>query len=105
MAQDDSVSATFGAADVVVDPPEYIPYMASELDREVPAELSDRVHELLADVETDGGSNPMSLVAAAFYVAMKHSGSYSVTQREIADAAGLTEVTIRNNYRQFQADS
>lgn len=105
MAQDDSVSATFGAADVVVDPPEYIPYMASELDREVPAELSDRVRELLADVEMDGGSNPMSLVAAAFYAAMKHSGSYSVTQREIADAAGLTEVTIRNNYRQFQADS
>ncbi len=43
----------------------------------------------------------MSEVAAAFYVAMTESPDHSVTQDQIADAAGLTAVTIRNNYRKF----
>lgn len=44
------------------------------------------------------GKDPMGLAAAALYVACVTVGE-SKTQRDIADAAGVTEVTIRNRYR------
>jgi len=55
----------------------------------------------LTQEEHGGGSNPISEVAAAFYVAMKQSDNYSITQEDIARAADISEVTIRNNYRKY----
>ena len=44
------------------------------------------------------GKDPMGLAAAALYLSCVKNGM-SVTQREIADVAGVTEVTIRNRYK------
>jgi len=44
------------------------------------------------------GKDPMGLAASALYLACVING-VSITQREIADAAGVTEVTIRNRYK------
>jgi len=44
------------------------------------------------------GKDPMGLAAAALYLASVVNRT-SITQREIADAAGVTEVTIRNRYK------
>ncbi|TFH00983.1 MAG: transcription initiation factor IIB, partial [Nitrosopumilus sp.] len=44
------------------------------------------------------GKDPMGLAAAALYVACVENGE-NKTQREVADAAGVTEVTIRNRYK------
>ncbi|WP_162354514.1 helix-hairpin-helix domain-containing protein [Natrialba swarupiae] len=101
LIQETTVSDTLDASDLVVDPPEYVPYLARQLGREDDAKLREQVRELLDETPLDGGSNPMSEVAAAFYVAMTESPDHSVTQDQIADAAGLTAVTIRNNYRKF----
>jgi len=44
------------------------------------------------------GKDPMGLAAAALYIACKELGEKK-TQKEIADAAGVTEVTVRNRFK------
>ena len=44
------------------------------------------------------GKDPMGLAASALYLSCVKNG-VSVTQRDIAEAAGVTEVTIRNRYK------
>jgi transcription initiation factor TFIIB len=44
------------------------------------------------------GKDPMGLAASALYLSCVQTG-VSVTQRDIAEAAGVTEVTIRNRYK------
>jgi len=48
-----------------------------------------------------GGKDPMGLAAAALYIACIMNGE-SCTQKIIAAAAGVTEVTIRNRYQELQ---
>lgn len=101
LVQETGIADAVDAADLVVDPVEYVPYLARELDRDADDELCASVRELLEDADLDGGSNPMSEVAAAFYVALQQSPDRETTQREVADAAGVSVVTVRNNYRKF----
>ena len=44
------------------------------------------------------GKDPMGLAAAAIYIACLQSGE-KITQKDIAEAAGVTEVTVRNRYK------
>jgi len=44
------------------------------------------------------GKNPMGLAAAALYVACVTNGE-DKTQRDVAEAASITEVTVRNRYK------
>jgi len=44
------------------------------------------------------GKDPMGLAAAALYIACMQYGEKK-TQKDIADAAGVTEVTVRNRYK------
>jgi transcription initiation factor TFIIB len=44
------------------------------------------------------GKDPMGLAAAALYIACIKSGEKK-TQKEIAEAGGVTEVTVRNRYK------
>ena len=44
------------------------------------------------------GKDPMGLAAAALYVACVVSGEKK-TQKEIAEIANVTEVTVRNRYK------
>ncbi|MCD6538125.1 hypothetical protein J7L18_05885 [Candidatus Bathyarchaeota archaeon] len=46
------------------------------------------------------GKDPRGLAAAALYIASKMQG-WNVTQKELARAANITEVTVRNRYRQL----
>lgn len=47
------------------------------------------------------GKDPMGLAAAALYLACRMNGE-SRTQKDIAVAAGVTEVTIRNRYKELE---
>jgi transcription initiation factor TFIIB len=49
-------------------------------------------------VRTTAGKDPMGLAAAALYIACVMNNEKR-TQKLIADAAGVTEVTIRNRYK------
>lgn len=50
------------------------------------------------ELKTSAGKDPMGLAAAALYVACVLEGE-NKTQKDIAEAAGVTEVTIRNRYK------
>ncbi|MBI3587673.1 transcription initiation factor IIB [Candidatus Micrarchaeota archaeon] len=47
------------------------------------------------------GRGPMGVAAAAVYIASVMTGERR-TQKEVADVAGVTEVTIRNRYRELK---
>jgi len=50
--------------------------------------------------ELTSGRGPAGIAAAALYVAALLNGEKK-TQREVADIAGITEVTIRNRYKEL----
>ena len=51
-------------------------------------------------IELTSGRGPTGIAAAALYVSSLIHGEKR-TQREVADAAGVTEVTIRNRYKEL----
>jgi len=53
--------------------------------------------------EISAGKSPMGLAAASLYLAGVIEGEVK-TQKDIADAAGVTEVTVRNRYKGLRAD-
>ena len=72
--------------------------------------LSEKVARRAIDVirrteekEISAGKAPMGLAASALYLAGVLEGEVK-TQKEIAQAAGVTEVTVRNRYKGLRAD-
>jgi transcription initiation factor TFIIB len=49
------------------------------------------------------GRGPTGVAAAAIYIAAADQGERK-TQKEVADVAGVTEVTIRNRYRELKKE-
>jgi transcription initiation factor TFIIB len=49
------------------------------------------------------GKDPMGLAATALYMACVRNGKAEKSQKEIAQAAGVTEVTIRNRYKELKS--
>lgn len=54
-------------------------------------------------LKTTAGKDPMGLAAAALYIACKMNEEKR-SQKMIAEAAGVTEVTIRNRYKGLKED-
>ena len=52
------------------------------------------------DAELTSGRGPTGIAAASLYVAALMNNEKR-TQREVADVAGVTEVTIRNRYKEL----
>ncbi len=60
-----------------------------------------RAIELLREakrIKASAGKDPMGLAAAALYIACLQNDEKK-TQKDIAEAAGVTEVTVRNRYK------
>ena len=82
-------------------PADYIPRFASSL--KLNAETQSKAVEIIEsaqNVELTSGRGPTGIAAAALYVAALINGEKR-TQREVADVAGVTEVTIRNRYKEL----
>ena len=69
------------------------------------AELSEKTKRKAVEIldqatkiELSAGKDPMGLAAAALYLSCVINGE-NKTQKDIAIAAGVTEVTIRNRYK------
>ena len=82
-------------------PVDYIPRFASAL-RLNPDTQSKAVEilEKAQNSELTSGRGPTGIAAASLYVAALINGEKK-TQREVADVAGVTEVTIRNRYKEL----
>jgi len=60
-------------------------------------------HKILAaakELKLTSGRGPAGMAAAASYIASVLSGE-RMTQREVAEIAEVTEVTIRNRYKEL----
>lgn len=82
-------------------PVDYIPRFASAL--KLSAETQSKSVEILEQAENSeltSGRGPTGIAAAALYVAALINNEKR-TQREVADIAGVTEVTIRNRYKEL----
>jgi transcription initiation factor TFIIB len=82
-------------------PLDYIHRFASEL--KLGPEVVSKAVEIIKKAqraEITSGKGPMGIAAASLYVAALLCGEKK-TQREVADIAGVTEVTIRNRYKEL----
>ena len=86
----------------IPDAKNYVPKLITKL--ELPGEMQAKVFEVLQDAKEHGGlipgRDPRGLAAGAIYIASIITDN-RVTQREIAFAAGVTEVTVRNRYKEL----
>ena len=82
-------------------PQDYVPRFAGKL--QLSGEVQARARNILEEArEKDlrSGKGPVGLAAAALYIAAVLEGEKR-TQREVADVVGVTEVTIRNRYKEL----
>ena len=82
-------------------PADYIPRFASQLD--LSGRVESKAIEIINDAKGKGllnGKGPTGVAATALYVASILMGERK-TQKDIAEIAGVTEVTIRNRYKEL----
>ncbi len=87
---------------VPVNPIDYVPRFASML--AIPGPVQQRAIEILRMVLSEGlasGKGPVGVAASALYYACLEEEEKR-TQKEVAEAAGVTEVTIRNRYKEIK---
>jgi transcription initiation factor TFIIB len=83
------------------DPTSYVPRFVSRLD--LSEETERRARELLDDAASAGitsGKSPVGLAAAAVYAAALLTNE-KVTQSQVSEIADISEVTIRNRYKEL----
>ncbi|MEM2504916.1 MAG: transcription initiation factor IIB, partial [Candidatus Bathyarchaeia archaeon] len=82
----------------VADPVKYVAKIASRLG--LSEKIQRKAIEILRkcqELKACAGKDPVGLAAASLYMACVDEGE-KITQKDVAEAAGVTEVTIRNRY-------
>jgi len=82
------------------DPAIYVEKVASKL--KVGPEVERETLKILKEAKEKkitAGKDPLGLVAASMYLATQRLGLQLFTQKQIAEAANVTEVTVRNRYK------
>ncbi|MBI4399136.1 transcription initiation factor IIB [Candidatus Micrarchaeota archaeon] len=98
------ISHELGLRVPLTDPSQYVPRLTAAL--KLSGQVQEKAIELLKKAVSKGlvsGRGPTGVAAAAVYIASALAGERK-TQKEIADAAGVTEVTIRNRYRELKRE-
>ena len=94
----DALNRELGLPTGPIDPTQYLPRYASELDLETPVEK--RAHEHVTTLLEEGligGRNPSGVAAACLYKAAGEREAWpTITQAEAADVADVAPVTIRS---------
>ena len=83
----------------ISDPVKYVSKIAAKVG--ISEKTQRKAIEILREAEKRkaiAGKDPMGLAAAALYIACVCEGERK-TQKDIAEAAGVTEVTVRNRYK------
>jgi transcription initiation factor TFIIB len=95
------ISRQLGMRILPTDPAEYIPRFASQLGLSGAAVTKALdVLKIAKEKELTSGRGPTGVAAAVLYIVSQLMGERR-TQRQVADIAGVTEVTIRNRYKEF----
>ena len=88
----------------LTNPVYYVPRFASALG--LSGKVQEKAKEILQEAISKGlisGRGPTGVAAAAVYIASVMTGERR-TQKEVAEVAGVTEVTIRNRYRELKRE-
>jgi transcription initiation factor TFIIB len=88
----------------LTDPSQYVPKFTAAL--KLSGQVQEKAIALLKKALNKGlvsGRGPTGVAAAAVYIASAMNGERR-TQKEVADVAGVTEVTIRNRYRELKKE-
>jgi transcription initiation factor TFIIB len=88
----------------LTDPSQYVPKFTASL--KLSGQVQEKAIKLLHKAMKKGlisGRGPTGVAAAAVYIASVLCGERR-TQKEVADVAGVTEVTIRNRYRELKKE-
>ncbi len=83
------------------DPKQYVPKIVEQL--RLGGEIQREALKILEEAKKKGltaGKDPAGLAAAAVYIASLLKGEVR-TQKEVAQAAQVTEVTVRNRYKEL----
>jgi transcription initiation factor TFIIB len=82
-------------------PSDYVPRFCALLKLPIAAQSESlRILELAEQHDLTAGRGPTGIAAASVYLASIMTNNQR-TQREVSDAAGVTEVTIRNRYKEI----
>jgi transcription initiation factor TFIIB len=95
------ISRELGLKLLPTSPEDYVSRFCSEL--KLSSDVRAKTIKILQDAthgELTSGRGPTGMAAASLYIACVLCGERR-TQREIADIAGVTEVTIRNRYKEL----
>jgi len=87
----------------VEDPVRSVPKIGSAIG--VSPQTIRSAQEILSRAEAEGlsaGEDPMGLAGAALYIA-SHLAGEGKTQKSVAKAAQVTEVTVRNRYKALRS--
>ena len=98
----DALNRELGLPTGPIDPREYVPRFATELD--LPTEVRKRAETLVDEARERGiigGRNPAGVAAACLYTAAQQRDT-ELTQAEAAAVADVTPVTLRNTYTELQ---
>ncbi len=85
----------------IANPADYVPRIGQKLG--LKGKIIEEAIEILKKARETGvtaGKDPAGLAAAALYIASLRAGERR-TQKEIAQVAGVTEVTVRNRYKEL----
>jgi transcription initiation factor TFIIB len=88
----------------LTDPSQYVPKFSTAL--KLGGQVQEEAIKLIRKSLKKGlisGRGPTGVAAAALYIASAMYGEKR-TQKEVADVAGVTEVTIRNRYRELKKE-
>jgi transcription initiation factor TFIIB len=95
----DALNQELGLPTGPIDPREYLPRFATELD--VPQSVERRARALVEtahDQDLVAGRNPGGVAAGCLYLAAREEG-VELTQAATADVAGVSPVTLRSTYQ------
>lgn len=98
----DALNRELGLPTGPIDPREYLPRFASELD--VPRRVERRATELAERAREEGlvvGRNPCGVAAGCLYAAAREA-DHGLTQAAAADVADVSPVTLRSTYQSLQ---
>ena len=87
----------------LIDPTKYVAQIANKAGiSEKTKRVAIHAMQEIIKIEVTAGKNPVGLAATVLYLACLASDE-NRTQKNIADASGVTEVTIRNRYKELKS--
>lgn len=101
----DAMNRELGLPTGPIDPREYLPRFASELDLPPPIEQQATQYvDYLTEHHLIAGRNPSGIAGACLYAAAIDA-DHPLTQKAAATVANITPVTLRSNYRLLTTDT